>query len=282
MEQTRAYLIAQKCARVLKERFHVGNVYIFGSVTGDGIWHERSDIDIAVEGLRPTDYMRALNAVGELLPGGLELDLVSLEDVPLEFKARIRHADLMVNPGNRGRQIKEQGETASDGDVKMPVKPIDRLKEQIKLELGNLSRVTQELDDFLKQSSDRQPNTIEVSGIGGHLHNFYMGVERIFERIAVTLDGGLPTGESWHTLLLQQMEIEYPGTRPAVIDHSLALRLLDYLRFRHLYRNTYGYELLWEKCCPLAENLLGTLEIFQEQLSRFFDRLEEVYATQQK
>ena len=158
----------------------------------------------------------------------------------------------------------------------MPIKPIERLKEQIKLELGNLSRVTQELDDFLKQLSDRQPGTIEVSGVGGHLHNFYMGVERIFERIAVTLDGGLPTGESWHTLLLQQMEIEYPETRPSVIDHSLALRLLDYLRFRHLYRNTYGYELLWEKCRPLAEGVSSTLAMFQEQLSQFLDRLQEL------
>jgi hypothetical protein len=101
-----------------------------------------------------------------------------------------------------------------------------------------------------------------------------MGVERIFERIAVTLDGGLPKGENWHTLLLQQMEIEYSGTRPAVINHSLALRLLDYLRFRHLFRHTYGYELLWEKCRPLAESVSDTLETLQEQLSQFFAFLQ--------
>jgi hypothetical protein len=102
-----------------------------------------------------------------------------------------------------------------------------------------------------------------------------MGVERIFERITVTLDDGLPAGESWQTLLLQQMEIEYPGTRPAVINHSLALRLLDYLRFRHLFRHTYGYELLWQKCRPLAESVSETLEMFQKQLSRFFALLQE-------
>jgi hypothetical protein len=199
--------------------------------------------------------MQALNAVYELLPDGLELDLVSLEDVPAEFKARIRRTDSMLNLKNKNGQIPiYQFETMLNGDIKMPIEPIDRLKEQIKLELGNLKRVTQELNDFLQQVGERQPNAIELSGVGGHLHSFYMGVERIFERIAVTLDGGLPAGESWHTLLLQQMEIEYPGTRPAVIDRSLALRLLDYLRFRHLsacnaqaglFRHTYGYELLW-------------------------------------
>ena len=275
LERTQAYIIAQKCAQLLKERFKVDNVYLFGSVTGDSIWHERSDIDIAVEGLTPADYMRALNAVYELLPDGLELDLVSLEDVPAELKERIRNADLMSNSQNKGGQIPTyQGETKPDGDVKMSIEPIDRLKEQIQLELGNLKRVTQELNDFLQQVGERQPSAIELSGVGGHLHSFYMGVERIFERIAVTLDGGLPAGESWHTLLLQQMEIEYPGTRPVVINHSLALCLLDYLRFRHLFRHTYGYELLWEKCRPLAESVSDTLEMLQEQLSRFFAPLQ--------
>jgi predicted nucleotidyltransferase len=50
MERLEAYKIAQKCAQLLKEQFKVDNVYIFGSVIGDGHWHKRSDIDIAVEG----------------------------------------------------------------------------------------------------------------------------------------------------------------------------------------------------------------------------------------
>jgi len=50
LERSKAYIIAQKCVQLLKERFNADKVYLFGSVTGDGIWHDRSDIDIAVEG----------------------------------------------------------------------------------------------------------------------------------------------------------------------------------------------------------------------------------------
>ena len=251
MKRSRAHIIAQKCAQLLKERFNVDKVYLFGSVTGDGIWHGRSDIDIAVEGLPNADYWRALNSVYELLPDGLDLDLVSLEDLPAEFKTRIRSAENA-----------EYG-----GDVEMP------LENQIKLELDNLERITQEMEDFLEQLSGREPNVIELSGVGGHLHSFYMGIERIFERIAVTLNGGIPAGESWHTLLLREMESEISDVRPALINHELALRLLEYLRFRHLFRHTYGYELQWKKCRPLAEDVSDTLTIFKEQISRFFEKL---------
>ena len=260
LERLEAYNIAKECAQLLKNRFNVDKVYLFGSVTGDGIWHDRSDIDIAVEGLPDANYWQALNAVYELLPGGLELDLLSLEELPAEFKARILSAE----------------DVEVGGDVEMPMELIDRLKNQVKLEFDNLERITQELDSFLEQLSEREPNAIELSGIGGHLHSFYMGIERIFERVAVSLNGGLPAGEDWHTLLLREMESEIPDVRPALIDHELALQLLEYLRFRYLFRHTYGYELRWEKCRPLAENVSDILTIFKEQISRFFENLREM------
>jgi predicted nucleotidyltransferase len=256
MEREKAYEIAQRCARLLKDNFNLNNIYIFGSVTGDGIWHERSDIDIAVEGLPSRDYMRALNALYDLLPNDLKLDLITLEDMPAELKARIRGME-------------------PTGGGMMPIGSTDRLKGQIELELNNLQKIARGLDEFLTQVSKRQPTEIELSGVGGYLQNFYTGVERIFERIAVTLDGGFPAGENWHTFLLQQMEIEYPGKRSAVINHELALQLLDYLRFRHLYRHTYGYELLWEKCRPLTESVSNTLKMLREQLICFLKGLQE-------
>lgn len=69
-------------------------------------------------------------------------------------------------------------------------------------------------------------------------------MERIFERIAARVDEDVPPGPHWHTDLLQRIEGTWGGKRPPVIDHALALRLLEYLRFRHLFRYTYGYELL--------------------------------------
>lgn len=42
---------AQACARLLKEQFGAREVYLFGSLAGKSLWHSRSDIDLAVEGL---------------------------------------------------------------------------------------------------------------------------------------------------------------------------------------------------------------------------------------
>lgn len=247
-QRRQAGILAEECVRVLKERFGARKVYVFGSVTGGTPWHDRSDVDIAVEGLAPQDYMRALSALYELLPPGLELDLITLEEAPPELAAHIR------------------------GEIKMPEDPLEAMKTLVGEELRNLERVAEEMDQLLARMPE-EPTFIELRAAGSMVHDFYNGIERTFERIAVTLEGGLPAGEHWHTLLLEQMEAERPGGRPPVIDHALEVRLLDYLRFRHRFRHTYGYRLEWDKMRPLVEGLSETLELFRQQLASFLDAL---------
>lgn len=234
----------EECARMLKERFGVKKVYLFGSVIGASPWHERSDLDIAVEGLDPKDYFRALSALDELLLPSLEVDLFTLEDVLPEMAATIR------------------------GERKMAENPIEAMKQRITDELQALERITRGLQTFLSQAPE-QPSELEIRGVASYLQDFYNGAERIFERIAVTLDGGLPEGEHWHQLLLQQMVNECEGVRPAVISQALFLRLLDYLKFRHRFRNIYGDELLWHKLRPLAEGVFETLAQLRKHISDF-------------
>ena len=88
--QIEARVVAKKCARVLKEQFGAKEVYLFGSVTGESPWHDRSDLDIAFEGLAPQDYFRAVGTMEELLPPGLEIDLITLEGAIPELADRIR------------------------------------------------------------------------------------------------------------------------------------------------------------------------------------------------
>jgi len=247
--QTEAFAIAKKCERMLKEQFSVREVYLFGSVTGESPWHDRSDIDIAVEGLSPQDYFRALIALDDVLPSSLGVDLITLEDALPEMAARIR------------------------GERKMPENYVEAMKGRIADELRSLERVVRGLQAFLKQAPE-QPSEIEMRGVASYVHDFYNGIERIFERIAVTLDGGLPEGERWHQQLLQQMVEERPGVRPAVIDSALSRCLLEYLRFRHLVRNIYGDELLWHKLRPLAEDTEEALANLCVQLADFEDAFE--------
>lgn len=91
--------------------------------------------------------------------------------------------------------------------------------------------------------------------IGALLDNFYRGAEKVFEKIVRDIDGSLPQGDDWHKKLLRLVNIEVPGIRPAVIDEPTYRYLGEYLRFRHLQRNIYGYLLEWKRIEPLVENL---------------------------
>lgn len=77
----RAYGAAQSCARHLRDVYGVHQVYLIGSMADGqaGGFHAQSDIDLAVEGLRPSCYFRALAELWRRLPAGLELDLIPLE-----------------------------------------------------------------------------------------------------------------------------------------------------------------------------------------------------------
>lgn len=71
--------VARACAQRLVEDFGASKVYLFGSLKQENLVHNRSDIDLAVEGLSAERYFEALSEMWALLPQGVELDLVRLE-----------------------------------------------------------------------------------------------------------------------------------------------------------------------------------------------------------
>jgi hypothetical protein len=146
------------------------------------------------------------------------------------------------------------------------------LANEIALELNNLQRLVDESKAIFKNLSG-EPSSVELRALGSIVHDFYTACERIFERIAVYLGPGQPVGENWHVSLLRSMESPIEGTRPAVLEHQLALRLLDYLRFRHLFRHTYGYELEWDKLEPLVGRLESTKAALGQELDTFVQAL---------
>jgi predicted nucleotidyltransferase len=58
-----AWEVARKAAQLLKERFGVKRVRVFGSLTHKSRFYPGSDIDLAVEGLKPDDFWEALTSV---------------------------------------------------------------------------------------------------------------------------------------------------------------------------------------------------------------------------
>ena len=71
--------IARACARLLIQDFGARKVYLFGSLLDEERVHDRTDIDLAVEGLDGKLYFKALSEIWKLLPAEVELDLVRLE-----------------------------------------------------------------------------------------------------------------------------------------------------------------------------------------------------------
>ena len=74
-----------------------------------------------------------------------------------------------------------------------------------------------------------------LNSVALNLHSWYSGLERIFELIAIELDGGTLGGETWHTELLRQMTLDLPEVRPPVIQKETADRLDEYRKFRRNY-----------------------------------------------
>ena len=80
----RGLALARQAAARLKGEFGAGRVAVFGSVLRPKLFHERSDIDLAVWGLDERLYLRALAALLDLEPD-ISVDLIEAEQARPEL-----------------------------------------------------------------------------------------------------------------------------------------------------------------------------------------------------
>ncbi len=246
-----ALAAAERCVEMLKHRFGVQRVIPFGSLIGDGPWHEESDLDLAVEGLSSEDLWKAERELEEIVPAWLEVDLVPLERVYPEMRVRILGGRSMAENPRLGLKTRLEDELVG----------LERVVSGL---AGGLERVGDDLDEFA------------VRALSSYIDDFYKGCERICERVAVTLDDGLPQGDRWHQALLEQMGAPGGEGRPAVFGEPLLLELDDYRRFRHRVRHIYGYELEGERVLELAREVRGVAERVREAVGVLGEWLEGV------
>ncbi len=140
------------------------------------------------------------------------------------------------------------------------------LRKEIEKELKDIERLNQEMSEVLNHL---EPSFLETRAAGSILHDFYSGIEKIFRRIASRIDRDMPSGDDWHTELLIRMSLPIDGIRPNVISEGVKEQLAEYLRFRHLFRNIYGFELKWERCRRLGTMLGEVLKIFKIEIKDF-------------
>ncbi len=112
-----------------------------------------------------------------------------------------------------------------------------------------LDRAKQELvkiDDYLDsiKNFDRPVNEwARGSALALGVHNIYNGIEDVMLSLANDIDGYVPTGESAHQDLLDQMTAVIDGKRPALLDPKLYDLLVELKGFRHVVRHRYGFDL---------------------------------------
>lgn len=149
---------------------------------------------------------------------------------------------------------------------------------EIRQELADLAVLKEDIeqaqDKIQSASQEDRPYFLESAAL--KLHNFYTACERIFERIAGEINGGTPDTYDWHRRLLKNMSLEIPTIRPIVISKDLEKELEEYLKFRHLVRNIYGFELDFERMGPLIRGVSEVFDKLSQEIGTFLSFLEEL------
>jgi hypothetical protein len=99
----------------------------------------------------------------------------------------------------------------------------EKIKERVKFEIENLKRLNKEMEKILNQIKKKKPQMIEIRAAASVLHDFYSGIEKIFEKIAIYVDGHFPKGANWHIDLLNQMTKKVKNRREAIIDKEFQI-----------------------------------------------------------
>jgi len=151
---------------------------------------------------------------------------------------------------------------------------LKRISNRIRSEIVELEQVLQRIEEGWKRAK-RSGDNYYLDGVALNLHGFYSELERIFEIIAINVDGIKPVGESWHQELLKKMAEEISEIRPAVISNSSFKRLNDYRGFRHVVRNIYTFNFDPTKMQKLVEGAPELFRQVRDELLAFAEFMEQ-------
>lgn len=151
------------------------------------------------------------------------------------------------------------------------------LVETVRAALKKLEQVVERTEGALPRAEEQEEDRdYFFSAAALDLHGFYVGVERLFQRIATEVDGTVPSGARWHRDLLDQMTLKVTGVRPAVILPETYNALTTYLEFRHVVQRVYTFELRSERVIELVRGLHSTFNLVQRDLLAFTEFLESL------
>ncbi|MCL4872197.1 MAG: hypothetical protein KJ063_24830 [Anaerolineae bacterium] len=152
-----------------------------------------------------------------------------------------------------------------------------QLVARIQQELHDLESVVTRAERGIQATRQRpEDQDLYIDSVALNLHDFYAGLERIFQQIGSTVDGNIPSGHNWHQDLLQQMHMELPELRPSVLSAEAMQMLDEFLRFRHVVRNIYAFQFDPERITRLVSQMRPAWMQVQTELLAFASFLEQV------
>jgi uncharacterized protein YutE (UPF0331/DUF86 family) len=101
---------------------------------------------------------------------------------------------------------------------------------------------------------------LELSGVGGILQSIYNGVENILKQLFFAAGKQVPDDPQWHQEILRR------AVRHGFISEQTLHRLVPYLTFRHLYRNTYVLDLRPDRMQVLLDDIDEMFNEFKQDI----------------
>ncbi len=144
--------------------------------------------------------------------------------------------------------------------------------EDIKFEISEIEHELNSFSHLLKLCQDKEPDLVEMAALGSLLHSFYTGIEKIFFSISKQIDKKQLSGIMWHKELIISMTIE-TEQRPFVISQDVFNSLLQYLNFRHYFRNAYEYKLDWDKIKTLVFSINDIWLKTKMDINKFIEKI---------
>ncbi|NJN29946.1 MAG: hypothetical protein HC824_05470 [Synechococcales cyanobacterium RM1_1_8] len=93
--------------------------------------------------------------------------------------------------------------------------------------------------------------------------------------MAIELNRGVPASSDWPKRLLDRMTV-VREERPAVIRPKTARQLQEFLGFRHIVRNLYGFELDDERIAQLLSKYPAVWQQVDQDINDFAKWLEDL------
>ena len=149
------------------------------------------------------------------------------------------------------------------------------LADRIRQEFVQIDRVVSRCSEAMALAREQDDPSFYMEAAALNLHGFYNGTERVFQMILRHVDGGKWKGERWHREVLDRVAQGQEGIRPPVISGDIHDSLVEYLGFRHIARNIYGFDLRVPGVTELVERLEPLWKRLRDEFTTFAEFLEK-------